>query len=86
MKTYFYIAVAACALGFAAFGLSFSPLGVYALISSILLGIASLAFIVRQKKKENLKALIYVKIAAYVLLALALALFIGGLVYSAQQV
>lgn len=64
------------------FGLSFSPLGLYALISSILLGIAALSFAIRQKKKNNFNAVIYAKTAAYVLLALSVLLFLGGLVYS----
>lgn len=84
MRTYFYIAVAACVSGFMAFALSFVPnLGVYALISSILLGLISLAFSTRQKNKQDFKGLFYVKACAYVLIAAAGAVFIGGLIYSA---
>lgn len=83
MKTYLYIAIALCALGFIALALAFSPLGIYALISGILLGLASLAFSAKQKKKDNLKGLTWIEAAAYVLLVLSLAIFIGGLIYSA---
>lgn len=86
MKTYIYIAVAACALGFISLTLAFSPLGVYALISSIVLGIAALAFTKKHKKKNNMKDLTYIEVAVYVLLVSSLAIFIGGLIYSALNV
>lgn len=83
-KAFFYIACAACALAAVFFGLAFVPaLGVYALISSILLGIASLSFASAQRKRNNFKGVKYVKIAAYAVLAASLLLFIGGLIYSA---
>lgn len=82
-KIYFYISIACCVLAAVAFGLAFTVLGVYALISSILLGIAALSFSAAQKKKNKLPALLYLNIAAYAVLALAVALFIGGLIYSA---
>ena len=82
-KIYFYISVALCVLCAVAFGLSFTALGLYALISSILLGIASLSFAATQKKKNNFAAVKYVKIAAYILLAICVGFFIGGLIYSA---
>lgn len=84
MKTYFYLAVAACVVGAVALALSFTPIGgIYALISSILLGLASLALAGRQKNKENFKGVFYVKVCAYALLAASLLIFIGGLIYSA---
>ena len=82
-KTYFYIAIAACVLSAVAFGLSFSFMGIYALISSLILELCALSFCVTQKKKNNFPALKFVFIAAYVLLALSALLFVGGLVYSA---
>ena len=82
-KTYFYIAIAACVLSGVAFGLSFSVLGIYALIASLILELCALSFCVTQKKKNPFPALKFVFIAAYVLLALSALLFIGGLVYSA---
>lgn len=84
-KTFFFIAVAACVLSAVAFGLSFSKLGIYALISSVLFEFASLAFCRAQKKKNYFQAIKIVVIITYVLLALSLALFVGGLVYSATK-
>ncbi len=81
-RTFFYIAAALVLLSATAFGLTFTVLGIYALISSILLGIAALAFVSAQQKKQNFKALLYVKIAAYVMLAVAVLFFIGGTIYS----
>lgn len=83
VKIYFYLGIVTCALCAVAFGLAFSPLGIYALISSILLGIASLSFCATQKKRNDFKAVFYVKITAYVLLAVEILFFIGGLIYSA---
>ena len=82
-KIYFYISIACCVLAAVAFGLAFTVLGVYALISSILLGLCSLAFCNAQKKKNNFKAVLYVKIGAYCVTGIAALLFIGGLIYSA---
>ena len=82
-EIYFYLAIALLIAGAVLFGLSFSPAGIYALISSILCGIASLSFCVAQKKRKDLKHLIYVKIAAYVVLASSALLFTGGLIYAA---
>lgn len=82
-KTYFYVAIALCVLAAVAFGLSFSFMGIYALIASLILELAALSFCVTQKKKNNFPALKFVFIAAYVLLALSALLFIGGLIYSA---
>ena len=81
-KIYFYLAIALCAAGAVLLGLAFSPAGIYALIASILCAIASLSFTSVQKKKNTVAGLLYVKIAAYVVLALSAALFTGGLVYS----
>lgn len=82
-KTYFYVAIALCVLAAVAFGLSFSFMGIYALIASLILELAALSFCVTQKKKNKFPALKIVFIAAYVLLALSALLFIGGLIYSA---
>ena len=80
-KTYFYIGVAACALGAVAFGLAFTVLKIYALIASILLELVALSFLGTQKKKNDFKAVFYVKIVAYALLIAFLAFFIGGIIY-----
>ena len=82
-KAYFYVAIGACVLAATAFGLSFSFMGIYALIASLLLELCALSFCVTQKKKNPFPALKFVFIAAYVLLGLSVALFIGGLIYSA---
>ena len=82
-KTYFYIAIGACVLSAVAFGLSFSFMGIYALIASLILELCALSFCATQKKKNPFPALKFVFIAAYILLGLSALLFIGGLVYSA---
>ena len=82
-RTFFYIAAALLLLSAVAFGLTFTKLGIYSLISSILLGLSSLAMIAAQQKKEKFKALFYLKIAAYAMLAVAVLFFIGGMIYSA---
>lgn len=56
--------------------------GVYGLIAAILCSLASLAFLATQKKKNNFKAVLYVTIAAYILLAAFTAFFIGGIIYA----
>lgn len=82
-KIYFYLAIALCAAAAVLFGLSFTAVGIYALISSILCGIASLSFCSVQKKKYDFPQIKYAKIAAYIMLALSVLLFLGGLIYSA---
>lgn len=83
-KAFAYVSIALTAAAIAAFGLMFTKLGIYALISSVLLSLASLAFAGVQKKKNNFKNLIYVTIAAYAALALSTAVFIGGIIYTAK--
>lgn len=81
---YFFIALGLLFLAAVAFGCTFIPgVGVYTLIASVLLELSALSFLSTQKKKNNFKAVFYVTIAAYVLLALSALLFIGGLVYVA---
>lgn len=84
-KTYAYIAMGLVAAAAVSFGLMFTILGIYALISSILLSIAALSFAETQKKKNNLSWLIYLKIVIFVMLALAIGFFIGGIVVSATK-
>lgn len=81
-RAYFYVAIGACVLAAVAFGLSFSFMGVYALIASVISELCALSFCVTQKKKNSFPALKFVFIAAYVLLALSASLFVGGLIYS----
>jgi hypothetical protein len=82
-KTYFYIAIVLDVLSAVAFALTFTALGIYSLIASILLTLASLTFCNTQKKKNNLPYLKWVFIASYALLTIEVLLFIGGIIYSA---
>lgn len=84
-KLFAWIAIGLCAAGAVALGLAFTVLGIYALIASMLFEIAAMTFINLQKKKNDLKWLIYVKIAAYALFIAALLVFIGGSVWSATE-
>ena len=82
-KVWFYVAIGLIVGAVVAFGLTFSVLKIYALISSILLSLGALAFLRTQKKRNNFKAVLPVTVCAYVALAAGLLLFIGGLIYSA---
>lgn len=85
-RVYFFIAIGALALAAVALGCTFIPgVGVYTLIASVLLELAALSFLSTQKKKNNFKGVFYALIAAYVLLALSLLIFAGGLIYVALQ-
>lgn len=85
-RVYFYIAAGALALAATAFGLAFSPLGVYALIASIILDIAGLSFLTTQRKKNNFRGVLYLTIVAYALLAVTVTIFIIGMIYNATLV
>lgn len=81
-RTYFFIAVAMLALAAVAFGCTFIPnAGVYCLIASVLLELSALSFLSTQKKRNNFKAVRSVTILAYILLALSLLIFIGGMIF-----
>ena len=69
-RTYAYIAIALTALSALAIGLSFTVLGIYSLISAVLLSLASLTFVNVQKKK-------------YYVLGICLIIFTGGIIWSA---
>ena len=83
-KLFAWVAIGLCAAGAVAFGLAFSALGIYALIASLIFQIASLTFVNLQKKKNDLKWLLYIKIVAYALFAAAIMVFAGGTIWSAQ--
>ena len=83
-KLFVYIAIGLIALGAVALGLSFTVLGIYALMASMLIEIAAMTFINVQKTKNNFKWLKFVRIAAYAVFIAAVAVFIGGTVFSAK--
>lgn len=80
-KVFFYIALACTVLSPVFFGLTFTPLGVYSLLASILFCLASLSFLGTQKKKENFNGVLILTIITYVLLGIILAFFVGGIIY-----
>lgn len=82
-KTYAYIAIALIALSAVSFGLAFTMLGIYAIIASVLCSLAALAFADVQKRKNNFKRLVIIRICAYVTLGISVAFFTCGLIWSA---
>lgn len=84
-KTFAFIAIALAAAGAVALGVSFTALGIYALIASMLFEIAAMTFVNIQKKKNDLSWLFYIKIAAYIIFFAALVIFVGGTVWSAEK-
>ena len=84
-KTYAFIAIGLIAVGAVWLGVSFTKLGLYALIASMLFEITAMTFINLQKNKNNLKWLIYLKIAAYALFIFSAVLFVGGTIWSSQE-
>ena len=84
-KIYAFIAIGLIVGGAIALGLSFTKLGIYSLIASMLFEIAAMTFVNLQKKKNDLKWLIYLKIAAYALFVAALFLFAGGTIWASQK-
>lgn len=83
-KLYIIIAIALMAAGALALGLSFTVLGIYALITSLLFETLAITLINLQKKKQDFKWLLYLKIGAYALLVAAMLIFVGGTVWSSQ--
>ena len=82
-RAYFFIAIGLLVAAAVAFGCTFIPnVGVFMLIASVLLELAALSFLTTQKKKNNFKAVFYVTLAAYVLLALSGLMFLGVTIYS----
>lgn len=75
-KLFAFIAIGLTVAGAVAFGLYFTVLGIYSLIAAMLLSFAAITFINVQKKKSDFKWLRYVKIAAYLLFAAAIAVFV----------
>ena len=84
-KTYAYIELGLMAGAALFFGLSFTVMGIYSLIASILLSLASITFINLQKKKYDFKWLIYIKIVAYIIFAVIFLFFAGGILWSGAE-
>ena len=84
-KIYAFIAIGLAAAGAVTLGLSFTKLGVYSLIASMLFEIVAITFINLQKKKNDFKWLVYVKAVSYALFIASVFLFAGGTVLSSQQ-
>jgi len=81
-RAYAYVAIALCAVAAIFLGLAFSVLGIYALIASVLSGIAAICFANVQKRKNDFKYLIIIKICAYVVTCASVLIFAGGLIWS----
>lgn len=84
-RTYAYIAAGLTVAAAVFFGLAFTVLGIYALIASLLLSLAAVAFANVQKRKNNFDKLVIISICAYVVLGVTAALFIGGIIWSATK-
>ena len=80
-----YIAIGLILGGAVALGVSFTKLGIYALIASMIFQIAAMTFLNLQKKKNDFKWLLYIKIVSYILFAAALLIFLGGTIWSAEK-
>lgn len=81
-KIHFYVGAAACVAGAVAFGLAFTALGIYALISSVIIEIGALCFLRIQIKRNRFKAALIFYTAAYVLLGAFVLFFICGVIFS----
>lgn len=84
-KTYAYIGLGLMAGAALFFGLSFTVMGIYSLLTSILLNLASITFINLQKKKYDFKWLVYIKVAAYILFVVIFLFFAGGIFWSGAE-
>lgn len=84
-RAYAYTAAGLTAGGAISFGLSFTVLGIYALIAAVLLALGALSFARLQKKKNNFKRLILIVIAAYAVLAVSAAFFTGGIIWASLK-
>lgn len=82
-KFYFYAAVVCAALGVISFGLAFTVLAIYALISSVLFEILAVGFCAMQKRKNRFPALKPLTVICHCLLAAVALFFIGGIIYTA---
>lgn len=84
-RIHFFIAIGALILAAIGFALTFilKTGGVYTLMASLFLDLGALSFLKTQKKKNNFKGIFYATIVAYILLAVGILMFLGGLIYVA---
>ena len=74
-KTFAFVAIGLIIAGAVALGLSFTVLGAYSLIVSMMLEIVAVSFANYQKKLNNFKWLIYIQIVAYIIFGVEIVLF-----------
>ena len=74
-KTFAFVAIGLIIAGAVALGLSFTALGPYLLLVSMMLEIVAVSFANYQKKLKNFKWLIYIQIVAYVIFGVGIVLF-----------
>ncbi len=74
-KTFAFVAIGLIIAGAVALGLSFTVLGVYSLFVSMMLEVVAVSFANYQKKLNDFKWLLYIKIVAYAIFAAAILLF-----------
>ena len=84
-KTFAFVAIGLVLAGAVAFGVSFTVLGIYALIASLIFEMGAMTFLNVQKKKCNFKWLLYIKIAAYAIFIAAISVFAIGTIWAAQN-
>ena len=82
-RTYAYISTGLTVASAVFAGLSFTVLGIYALIASILLSLAAVAFANVQKRKNDFKQLLIIRILSHIVLCICVLIFVGGLIWSA---
>ena len=75
-KLFAYIAIGLIAAGAVALGVSFTVLGIYALIASICLEFAAMTLVNLQKRKYDFSWLKYIKLAAYIVFSAAIAVLV----------
>ena len=75
-KTYAFIAIGLIAVGAVWLGVSFTKLGIYALIASICLEFAAMTLVNLQKRKYDFSWLKYIKLAAYIVFSAAIAVLV----------
>ncbi len=83
---FFYISIGCFAFGVLAFILAFviSGIGTYMLFASMIAELASVTFLNAQKKKYDLKWIMILRIASYIIMGVALVIVIFGISVAAK--